>query len=189
MLSQTQTPRVFIAAVLLFATVVTLEQTSHGQADAPLNAPIQEVPDSNVPGAPSELVPAPPPISTPSLASAPASVVPPTSPATPSPPPAATLAAVSAKFAATFYGFVEFDSIYDSTQSFNDLAGNGAIARSGTYAGDHGRMIFGARKFLNTDVMMAGIAVIAIIGLVLEKLVFQKIEDYTVVRWGMITAS
>jgi NitT/TauT family transport system permease protein len=51
-----------------------------------------------------------------------------------------------------------------------------------------GWMIFGAREFLNTDVMMAGIAVIAIIGLTLEKLVFQKIEDYTVVRWGMITA-
>ena len=51
-----------------------------------------------------------------------------------------------------------------------------------------GWLIFGAREFLNTDVMMAGIAVIAVIGLALEKLVFQKLEDYTVVRWGMITA-
>jgi NitT/TauT family transport system permease protein len=51
-----------------------------------------------------------------------------------------------------------------------------------------GWMIFGAREFLNTDVMMAGIAVIAIIGLMLEKLVFENIEHYTVVRWGMITA-
>jgi NitT/TauT family transport system permease protein len=51
-----------------------------------------------------------------------------------------------------------------------------------------GWMIFGAREFLNTDVMMAGISVIAIIGLTLEKLVFQKIEDYTVVRWGMMGA-
>ena len=51
-----------------------------------------------------------------------------------------------------------------------------------------GWMIFGSRKFLNTDVMLAGIAVIAIIGLVLEKFAFQKIEDYTVVRWGMVTA-
>jgi NitT/TauT family transport system permease protein len=51
-----------------------------------------------------------------------------------------------------------------------------------------GWLIFGAREFLNTDVMMAGIAVIAIIGLALEKFVFQKIEDYTVVRWGMVTA-
>lgn len=51
-----------------------------------------------------------------------------------------------------------------------------------------GWMIFGAREFLNTDVMMAGIAVIAIIGLTLEKLVFQKIENFTVVRWGMMGA-
>ena len=51
-----------------------------------------------------------------------------------------------------------------------------------------GWMIFGAREFLNTDVMMAGIAVIGIIGLTLEKLVFQRIENYTVVRWGMVTA-
>jgi len=51
-----------------------------------------------------------------------------------------------------------------------------------------GWLIFGAREFLNTDAMLAGIAVIALIGLGLEKFVFQKIEDYTVVRWGMVTA-
>ncbi len=50
-----------------------------------------------------------------------------------------------------------------------------------------GWLIFGAREFLNTDVMLAGIAVIATIGLALEKLVFQRIEDFTVVRWGMVT--
>jgi NitT/TauT family transport system permease protein len=50
-----------------------------------------------------------------------------------------------------------------------------------------GWLIFGAREFLNTDVMLAGIAVIAMMGLALEKLVFQKLEDYTVVRWGMMT--
>jgi NitT/TauT family transport system permease protein len=49
-----------------------------------------------------------------------------------------------------------------------------------------GWLIFGAREFLNTDVMLAGIAVIAIIGLALEKFVFQKIEDFTIVRWGMM---
>src|SRR5215467_339972 len=49
-----------------------------------------------------------------------------------------------------------------------------------------GWLIFGAREFLNTDVMLAGIAVIGIIGLLLEKLVFQKIERMTVVRWGMM---
>jgi NitT/TauT family transport system permease protein len=51
-----------------------------------------------------------------------------------------------------------------------------------------GWMIFGSRKFLNTDIMLAGIAVIAIIGLALEKFAFKKIENYTVVRWGMVTA-
>ena len=51
-----------------------------------------------------------------------------------------------------------------------------------------GWLIFGAREFLNTDAMLAGIVVIALIGLGLEKFVFQKIEDYTVVRWGMITS-
>jgi NitT/TauT family transport system permease protein len=50
-----------------------------------------------------------------------------------------------------------------------------------------GWLIFGAREFLNTDVMLAGIAVIAMIGLALEKLVFQRLEDFTVVRWGMMT--
>jgi NitT/TauT family transport system permease protein len=49
-----------------------------------------------------------------------------------------------------------------------------------------GWMIFGAREFLNTDVMLAGVAVIGVMGLALEKLVFQRIEDYTVVRWGMM---
>jgi NitT/TauT family transport system permease protein len=50
-----------------------------------------------------------------------------------------------------------------------------------------GWMIFGAREFLNTDVMLAGVVVIGIIGLALEKLVFARLERYTVIRWGMMT--
>jgi NitT/TauT family transport system permease protein len=50
-----------------------------------------------------------------------------------------------------------------------------------------GWLIFGAREFLNTDVMLAGIAVIGSIGLALEKLVFQRLENFTVVRWGMMS--
>jgi NitT/TauT family transport system permease protein len=50
-----------------------------------------------------------------------------------------------------------------------------------------GWLIFGAREFLNTDVMLAGVAVIGVIGLALEKLVFQRLERFTVVRWGMMT--
>jgi ABC-type nitrate/sulfonate/bicarbonate transport system permease component len=49
-----------------------------------------------------------------------------------------------------------------------------------------GWLIFGAREFLNTDVMLAGIVVIGVIGVLLEKQVFQRLEDYTVVRWGMV---
>jgi NitT/TauT family transport system permease protein len=50
-----------------------------------------------------------------------------------------------------------------------------------------GWLIFGAREFLNTDVMLAGIAVIAVIGLTIEKLVFERLEAFTVVRWGMMS--
>jgi NitT/TauT family transport system permease protein len=49
-----------------------------------------------------------------------------------------------------------------------------------------GWLIFGAREFLNTDVMLAGIAVIGIVGLLLERVVFERLERYTVVRWGML---
>jgi NitT/TauT family transport system permease protein len=49
-----------------------------------------------------------------------------------------------------------------------------------------GWLIFGAREFLNIDVMLAAVAVIAIIGLCLEKFVFQRLEDRTVVKWGMV---
>ena len=51
-----------------------------------------------------------------------------------------------------------------------------------------GWLIFGAREFLNTDVMLAGIAVIALIGIALEKLVFEPLETFTVVRWGMMAS-
>ena len=51
-----------------------------------------------------------------------------------------------------------------------------------------GWLIFGAREFLNTDVMLAGIFVIGLIGLGLEKFVFKQLEEYTVVRWGMMVA-
>jgi NitT/TauT family transport system permease protein len=49
-----------------------------------------------------------------------------------------------------------------------------------------GWMIFGAREFLNTDMMLAGVVLIGAIGLALEKVVFQKLERYTVMRWGMM---
>lgn len=51
-----------------------------------------------------------------------------------------------------------------------------------------GWMIFGARQFLQTDVMLSGIMIIGVIGYVLEKGVFERVERYTVVRWGMLRA-
>ncbi|HVW28227.1 MAG TPA: hypothetical protein VHC69_22845 [Polyangiaceae bacterium] len=53
---------------------------------------------------------------------------------------------VKGKWNPVLYGFVEFDGIHDSTQSFNDSAGNAAITEPGKYAGDHSRTIFGVRN-------------------------------------------
>jgi NitT/TauT family transport system permease protein len=50
-----------------------------------------------------------------------------------------------------------------------------------------GWMIFGAREFLDTDVMLSGVVAIGLIGVLLEKLVFARIEQYTVMRWGMLS--
>lgn len=55
--------------------------------------------------------------------------------------------ALKGKWNPTFYGFVEFDTMHDSTQSFaNGCPGYFLIARPGTYAGDHGRTIFDGRS-------------------------------------------
>jgi NitT/TauT family transport system permease protein len=51
-----------------------------------------------------------------------------------------------------------------------------------------GWMIFGSQQFLNTDVMLATIAVIGVIGMLLEQQMFARIERATVVRWGMMAA-
>jgi hypothetical protein len=64
---------------------------------------------------------------------------------------------VLGKWSTTFYGFAETDVIYDSTQSFNDLAGNAQVQRASltaaqqndglnTYAGNHGRTQFSVRN-------------------------------------------
>lgn len=53
---------------------------------------------------------------------------------------------VMGKWTTALYGFVEDDNIWDSTQSFNDLAGNGAVARPNSYAAEHDRMTFAVRN-------------------------------------------
>jgi NitT/TauT family transport system permease protein len=52
-----------------------------------------------------------------------------------------------------------------------------------------GWVIFDSKEFLNTDVMMASLAVIGIIGLAFERLIFHTIEQRTVARWGMIKSA
>jgi NitT/TauT family transport system permease protein len=49
-----------------------------------------------------------------------------------------------------------------------------------------GWVIFDSKEFLQTDVMMASIVVIGVIGFVFERVVFGSIERATVQRWGMV---
>jgi NitT/TauT family transport system permease protein len=49
-----------------------------------------------------------------------------------------------------------------------------------------GWIIFDAKEFLKTDVMLAALAVIGSIGFAFERLVFGMLERLTVERWGML---
>jgi NitT/TauT family transport system permease protein len=49
-----------------------------------------------------------------------------------------------------------------------------------------GWVIFDAKEFLNTDVMLAALVVIGGIGFVFERVVFGSLERATVLRWGMM---
>lgn len=80
-----------------------------------------------------------PPVATPSGPPSP-------SPASTPAPPVTAVPVLHTKFDARLYGFVEVDSIYDTTESFNEIAGSSNIARPGTYPGDHGRTMLGARN-------------------------------------------
>ncbi len=59
---------------------------------------------------------------------------------------AAKPTAVGAKWTTSLYGFVETDVISDSTESYNETAGNGAISRPGTYTGEHRRLTLAVRN-------------------------------------------
>lgn len=49
-----------------------------------------------------------------------------------------------------------------------------------------GYAIFDSREELDTAFMLVGIATIALVGFVMEKFMFEKIENITVVKWGMM---
>jgi len=51
-----------------------------------------------------------------------------------------------------------------------------------------GWVLFDAKEFLNTDVMMGVLVVIGGLGLLFERVVFQALEARTVARWGMLRA-
>jgi NitT/TauT family transport system permease protein len=52
-----------------------------------------------------------------------------------------------------------------------------------------GWVIFDAKEFLNTDVMLSSLVVIGFIGFVTERLVFGSLERATIYRWGMARAT
>jgi NitT/TauT family transport system permease protein len=49
-----------------------------------------------------------------------------------------------------------------------------------------GRLIFEAKEWLDTGVMMSAIAIIGVIALISERAIFEAIDRRTVVRWGMM---
>ncbi|MFZ5894802.1 MAG: hypothetical protein ACOY0T_27315 [Myxococcota bacterium] len=75
----------------------------------------------------------------------PAPPVAPAAPVAAPAPPAKPATPVVGKWETTLYGFIEFDAINDSTQSLNEGAGNAAIAKPGTFAGERHRTTFGSR--------------------------------------------
>jgi hypothetical protein len=50
------------------------------------------------------------------------------------------------RWSAVIYGFAELDAIHDSLQGPNDLMGNAALPRSGTYAASHDQTTFSVRN-------------------------------------------
>lgn len=91
---------------------------------------------------PAEPVPGDAPVTTP----VPTPVTTPVVVAEPVKPADAPKPSVLSKFQTQFYGFVEQDSIYDSTQSLSDGPGNAFISRNGTNAGQKGRLQFSIRN-------------------------------------------
>ena len=52
-----------------------------------------------------------------------------------------------------------------------------------------GWVIFDAKEFLRADVMLAALAVIGLIGVAFERLLFGALERLTVERWGMVRSA
>jgi len=57
-----------------------------------------------------------------------------------------TTGLVIGKWSATLYGFAEADYMFDTTQSYSDLSGNGQVAHPGSYAASNPRSQFTVRN-------------------------------------------
>jgi hypothetical protein len=110
-----------------------------------LAAVVAQAQQAAPPAPPAPAGPLPPP-------APPAPAVPPPPPPAPAPTsaealrPAEASRAEPASFAASLYGFVEFDMMHDSTQSFSEAIVNNTLARPSTLAGDNPRTHFTARN-------------------------------------------
>jgi hypothetical protein len=125
----------------LFAGFALLFAASPAWSQEPAPAALPPLPPT------SEPTPAPaPPLEPVAVAPAAPPMAPPEAPLPVAPPPAPEMPFAVSKFKLQIYGFTELDMISDSTQSFNDVAGNAAIARPGTQAQKHSRMTFGLRN-------------------------------------------
>lgn len=51
-----------------------------------------------------------------------------------------------------------------------------------------GAMIYKAKEFFRSDVIVAGVIVIAVIGLLIDMLILAPIERRTIERWGLVTS-
>jgi hypothetical protein len=49
-----------------------------------------------------------------------------------------------------------------------------------------GWMIYNSLQYLKTSSMLVGLITIGLVGIIIEKLIFQPIEYRTVIRWGMV---
>jgi len=125
---------------LLTAPSTVLAQAPAAPAPEPTPQPAAPDAYGQAPSAPTP-EPSAPPVAPGAEPVQPAAAPAPTPPA----PPASLLENMVSKFKVQFYGFAELDIIHDSTQSFNEAAGDGLIAKPNTYAGEHGRMAVSAR--------------------------------------------
>ncbi|HZD89277.1 MAG TPA: ABC transporter permease subunit [Pseudolabrys sp.] len=50
-----------------------------------------------------------------------------------------------------------------------------------------GEIIFNAKEFLSSGIMLSTLIVIGLIGVFFERFVFQRLEAATVRRWGMVS--